>query len=351
MTEGMSVGSTRFQTASGERADLPAHILDRLPHAVVALDRGLRVGYANPAADRLLGDGSSLFGSVLRERWLEVPLRELVEQAFEPAEEPEEARTTTAGNDSSYDVRVLPPDSQGQALLLIVDVSPGAQLVRAEREFVTNAAHQLRTPVAALASAIEVLQGGAKDVPEARDRFLAHLDSQCDRLVRLTRALLLLARSQALSEPPTVELVPLRPLLESIARGLRPTPAVRVLVVCPLDLAALTNLDLLEQALGNLAENAAKYTAEGEIALVASQLEEGAIELVVSDTGVGVDLPSASRFQRFYREPGAEGEGFGLGLAIAAEALRVLGGSLVVEGGSAGTRAVVTLPAAGTLKP
>ena len=345
------MGSTRFQTASGDRTDLSARILDRLPHAVVALDRGFRVGYANAAADRLLGEGGSLAGNVLREHWLEVPLRALVEQAFEPAAEPEEVRTTTAGTESSYDIRVLPPDSEGQVLLLIVDVSPGARLVRAEREFVTNAAHQLRTPVAALASAIEVLQGGAKDVPEARDRFLAHLDRQCDRLVRLTRALLLLARSQALSEPPTVEIVPLRPLLESVARGLRPTPGVDVRVLCPLDLAAPTNLDLLEQALGNLAENAAKYTAEGEIALIASQREEGAIEVVVSDTGAGVDLPSVSRFERFYREPGVEGEGFGLGLAIAAEALRVLGGSLVVEGDSAGTRAVVTLPAAGTLKP
>ena len=69
------------------------------------------------------------------------------------------------------------------------------------------------------------------------------------------------------------------------------------------------------------------------------------------DTGSGVELPAGSDFERFYRDPGAQGEGFGLGLAIASEAVRVLGGSLVVEGSPSGTRALITLPSAGKLKP
>jgi two-component system phosphate regulon sensor histidine kinase PhoR len=338
------------ETGDSSPIDRLSHVLDRLHHAVVTLNEELRVSYANSAAEALLSDGGSLAGQALPDPWPGAPLHALVEQMFEPGAGPAETRTTREAGASVYDVLALPPDASGEALLVIADVSSVLRRERAEREFVANAAHQLRTPVAAIAGAIEVLQGGAKEVPEARDRFLSHLDQQCNRLVRLTRALLLLARAQALSEPPLVEVVPLRPVLDGIAAGLHAEPGVNVRVSCPLDLAAVTNRDLLEQALGNLAENAAKFTSEGEIVLVAAADEDGAIRVVVDDTGPGADLPAGSDFERFYRDPGSQGEGFGLGLAIASEALRVLRGSLVVEPTDAGTRALVTLPSAGTLK-
>jgi two-component system, OmpR family, phosphate regulon sensor histidine kinase PhoR len=190
-----------------------------------------------------------------------------------------------------------------------------------------------------------VLQSGAKEDPEARDRFLAHLDRQCTRLVRLTRSLLLLARAQALDELPAVEVVPLRPVLDAVAGGLRPGQGVEVRVECAVALASLANRDLLEQALGNLAENAAKYTVEGEIVLCAEPAD-GEVRVVVSDTGPGADLPADGSFERFYRDPAAQGEGFGLGLPIAAEAVRALRGQLEIESGERGTRVVVTLPSA-----
>jgi PAS domain S-box-containing protein len=332
------------------RMDRLSHVLDRLHHAVVTLNSELRVSYANSAAEDLLAVGGSLAGNPLPDPWPDAPLRAFAQQVFEPGAGPLETHAALEGGAREYDVMALPPDASGEALLVLADVSSERRRERAEREFVANAAHQLRTPVAGIASAIEVLQGGAKEVPEARDRFLAHLDTQCNRLVRLTRALLLLARAQTLSEPPAVELVPLRPLLDGVAAGVRPAPGVNVRVLCPPELAALTNRDLLEQALVNLAENAAKFTSEGEVALLASVLDDGSIRIVVSDTGPGADLPSGTDFERFYRDPGSQGEGFGLGLAIASEALRVVRGSLDVRPSDAGTRALVTLPAAGTLR-
>ena len=68
--------------------------------------------------------------------------------------------------------------------------------------------------------------------------------------------------------------------------------------------------------------------------------------MLVSDTGPGADLPSDGSFRRFYRDPVAQGEGFGLGLAIASEAVRALNGQLEMESGDAGTCAIITLPAA-----
>jgi signal transduction histidine kinase len=350
-------GSVRWALAGGPATGGPGlgrlgHVLDRLHHGVVTVNRGLRVSYANAAAEELLNEQVSLAGKDLFDPWPEPSLRPLAKRMFDARAEPVEEHLSVEKGARAYDLLALPADATGQALLVITDVSSASRRERAEREFVTNAAHQLRTPVSAIAGAIEVLQGGAKEIPEARDRFLRHLDDQCGRLVRLTRALLLLARAQALSEPPAVELVAICPLLEGIGRGLRPTDGVHVRVDCPTEVAAPTNRELLEQALENLAENAAKFTRKGEIVLSASITPAEEVCIVVSDTGPGAKLPPADgTFERFYRDPAEESEGFGLGLAIAAEALRVVHAELVVEATGAGTRAIVTLPSASVLEP
>src|SRR4029450_13967258 len=146
---------------------------------------------------------------------------------------------------------------------------------RAEREFVTNAAHQLQSPLAAIVSAIDVLQAGAKDDPE-RDVFLGHIDRETHRLARLAQALLILARAQTGAEAPRDEVVPLARFLQEIAGSLRPAAGVEVHVSCPEDIALITNQQLVEQALLNVAENAAKYTTEGRISLSARAGDGGA---------------------------------------------------------------------------
>jgi two-component system phosphate regulon sensor histidine kinase PhoR len=332
-----------------ERRRLSA-LLDRLHQGVVTVSRSLTVTYANTAATDVLAAGGSPVGGELVDPWPEPSLRELAMRMFEDGAGPAEARVSLEATGRAYEVLAFPPDASGDALLVLADITAHARESRAQREFVANAAHQLRTPVSAIASAIEVLQGGAKENPEARDRFLAHLDRQCVRLVRLTRALLLLARAQAHSEPPAVEIVPLNPLLVTIAGGLRPGSGVDVRVECPFDVAALTNRDMLEQAIGNLAENAAKYTQAGEIVLRAERGRDQEVCVIVRDTGPGARFAAGS-FRRFYRDPASQGEGFGLGLAIADETVRALGGELRIESGASGTRAVVTLQAATVRRP
>ena len=98
------------------------------------------------------------------------------------------------------------------SVLLVEDVTREYKRDRAYGEFVRNAAHQMRTPATAIANTIEILQGGAKEIPEQRDRFLAHIERESTRLVRLIKAMLVLARAQAGVQPPRLEFVPLRPL-------------------------------------------------------------------------------------------------------------------------------------------
>jgi len=233
------------------------------------------------------------------------------------------------------------------AVATFEDATDRERRTRAEREFITNAAHELRTPLTVIASAVEVLQAGAKDDPEARDRFLNHIDQATDRLGRLGRALLTLARTQNSQEAAKLDVVVLRPLLESIAEEIIPPGEVVVDVNCGSDVAALANRDLLEQALSNVARNAAMHTMSGSISLAAHP-RDGTVAIEVTDTGPGVSPEDRERItERFYRAPGIEVEGFGLGLSIAAESVRATGGRLELEAVEPhGTRVRVTVPLA-----
>jgi two-component system phosphate regulon sensor histidine kinase PhoR len=218
------------------------------------------------------------------------------------------------------------------AVSVFRDVTLAEQREQAEREFISNAAHELRTPLAAIVGAVEVLQAGAKDDPEERERFLAHLEHQCRRLERLTNALLTLARVQTRAEAPRLEIVELCPLLTDVAQSVHPAPRVAVEVDCPTELAVFANRPLLEEAILNLASNAVKYTLRGKVVLAASESEPGFIDVEVRDTGRGMRPADRNRaVERFYRGDDDSQAGFGLGLAIVAAAAEAMGSSLEID--------------------
>lgn len=222
---------------------------------------------------------------------------------------------------------------------------------RAERDFVTNAAHELQTPIAAITSAVEVLQAGAKDSSD-RDLFIGHIEQQSQRLVNLTGALLTLSRAQTDVEEPRAEMVELRPMLEAIAKRAEPPEPVTLTVECPPELALVANRDLLRQLISNVVRNAVKYTEEGSIAIEA-ELLEGKAEIRVVDTGIGISREMLPRVtERFYRGEGSR-EGFGLGLAIVQAALDVMGGELTIasQGSGEGTTVTMSLPLGATQVP
>jgi two-component system phosphate regulon sensor histidine kinase PhoR len=216
-------------------------------------------------------------------------------------------------------------------MIVLDDLTEQERRELAEREFVANAAHELRTPLTTIIGAVEVLQAGAKDDPDERDRFLAHIEREAARLARLARALLTLARAHAGQEQPRAEPVELAPLLQEVADDLRPRDGVAVEVDCPPGLAASINRDLLEQALRNLGENAAKHTSAGHVVLRAYAEGKG-LRVEVEDTGIGMSADTQRHvFDRFYRASDRDAEGFGLGLAIVRQSVRTLGGRVELD--------------------
>jgi signal transduction histidine kinase len=336
-----------FARLEAER-DRLEQLLERLHEGVLLLDPDLRIVVANAQATRMLGVELAE-GDELPDPWPELPLRTLASGLFDDRREPTELRVA-ADEETIYLIVGIPPAVAGEdALLVITDVSERERRERAEREFVTNAAHELRTPLTTITGAVEVLQSGAKEIPEERDRFLAHIERDSKRLVRLARALLVLARAQTTEEAPRPEAVELRPLLEEIAASVVPAAGVEVEVSCRPGLAVLTQPDLAEQALANAAANAAKHTAEGKIELGAWEAEKGTVVVEVRDTGPGMSESAKRRiFDRFYRGDARDGEGFGLGMAIVNESVRALGGTVRVDSvAGVGTTVRITLPLAG----
>jgi signal transduction histidine kinase len=193
---------------------------------------------------------------------------------------------------------------------------------------------------------VQVLQSGAKESPADRDRFLAHIERHAARLSRIARGLLVLARAQS-GETVRVEFVELAPLLDELASEARPAEGVTLQVACEPGVAALSDRDLLHEAVAALIDNAVEHTREGRIDVRAGE-DNGRVAVEVRDTGPGV-LPEhrARLFEPFYR-PTASGDGFGLGLAIAAQAIEAMRGELVADqpDGERGTRFTIRLPSA-----
>jgi signal transduction histidine kinase len=268
---------------------------------------------------------------VLPEPFADVSLRGLATALFGPGARPAQARVEP-DEDRVFVIVGIPAGEGDEALLVITDATGRERRERAEREFIANAAHELRTPLTTITASVEVLQAGAKDDPEQRERFLAHIQRESGRLGRLVRALLVLARAQTRSEAPKLAPVRLRPLIDDVVSTLAPSEDVEVRVRCAPDLTALLERDLAEQALANLAANAVKYTEHGTVTISAAEGTEGQIVIEVSDTGAGIPGVVRDRiFDRFYRANGRDADGFGLGLAIVRQAVQAQGGTVDID--------------------
>ncbi len=320
-------------------------LVDRLHDGVLLVDADGRLEYANSHAQQLFrgAEPGSKLDDLLGEPELIGFMRALLDGSS-----PDEA-VYVLRDDKTLQVSGVPAQGHGDgAILVVADVTQRERTERAQREFVTNAAHELRTPVAAIVTSVEMLQTGAKDDPARRDEFLAYIEHESNRLTRLTRALLVLARAEARQELPRSERVRLGPVLERVAGDLEPSAPVNVAVECDPDLTVATDPELLEQALQSVAQNAERYTKQGSILIRGWQVDATHVAVQVVDTGTGVEGPHRERlFERFYRGSGTNG-GFGLGLAIASQSVRAIGGTIEIRSNEeVGTTVELVLPTGG----
>jgi two-component system phosphate regulon sensor histidine kinase PhoR len=247
---------------------------------------------------------------------------------------------------------LLTPLLRGEVLCLARDVTEERRAAATRRDFVANASHELRTPVAAIRGAAETLLSGALEQQETARGFVEIVHRQAERLSRLTQDLLDLSRLESRQWRFEVAPIELGQLGRQVAELHGPTARKKGLelrVDIPEGLLAVADGRALEQVVVNLVDNAIKYTPSGWVALGAVARKNDLL-LTVTDTGPGIEPHHLARlFERFYRvDPGRarEAGGTGLGLAIAKHLVQGMHGEIDVESGASGTCFTVRLPAA-----
>lgn len=261
-----------------------------------------------------------------------------------------------------WSVTAVPfPGPEGQphgALLTFHDVTERRALERVRRDFVANASHELRTPLTSIRGFVEALEDGAVEEPEKAARFLGKIRVHADRMAALVEDLLELSRIEAGGRPTRCE--PLAPseLAQDVVASFALAADARGVELRHLDDGAPaieSDPERLLRLLGNLVDNAVKYTPSGgHVTLEVAPGERGGALFRVRDDGPGIAAEHIPRlFERFYRVDAARSRelgGTGLGLAIVKHLAEVLGATLEVESrvgqGSCFSVAVPARPAA-----
>ncbi|MGH6933259.1 MAG: ATP-binding protein [Dongiaceae bacterium] len=362
-----------------------------LPDPLIMIDRDRRIVRANPAAAELLGDelpGRDLIGALRNPALIEAVDRALADRAGQWVE-----FSLPVPIERSFGARVEPlaaATADGTvALLTLHDLTAMKRADRLRADFVANASHELRTPLAALLGFIETLRGPARDDSPARERFLAIMDGQAQRMSRLVADLLSLSRIELNEHSPPIGAVDPGKILRSATDSLQMKAVEKRMIIvvdgparddlpgsapCSIEsLPAVTgDSDELIQVFQNLLDNAIKYgrpdstirltgwtlaTAPETVVagepLPARRLEQPAIAISVEDEGEGIAREHLPRLtERFYRVDTARSRelgGTGLGLAIVKHILSRHRGALDIDSmPGVGSRFTVFLPMAET---
>ena len=203
------------------------------------------------------------------------------------------------------------------------------------KQFVSNASHELKTPLASIKLLTDSILQNDMDQATMRE-FVADVGDEADRLTRISAKLLELTRldTQPNEERTAVEI---GPVADRVLRRLTPVARkqnVRLELDCPEDARVLATEDDIYQILFNLAENGIKYNREnGVVAICVNVLSENVV-IAVEDTGVGIpDAEKPHIFERFYRVDKARSRkagGAGLGLSIVSDMVARNDGSITV---------------------
>jgi two-component system phosphate regulon sensor histidine kinase PhoR len=248
--------------------------------------------------------------------------------------------------------------STGLLMVTFHDLTPLRRVEEMRADFVANASHELRTPLASLSGFIDTLQGPARDDAPAREKFIAIMKQQANRMARLIDDLLSLSRIELNAHVYPQTPVDLASIVRQVADALQMLARDRGLTItikAPAEpLVVPGDRDELTRVFENLVENALKYGASGkrvDLTLTRGDAAQGPGEAVaaVRDYGPGIPAEHLPRLtERFYRidvgQSRAEG-GTGLGLALVKHILARHRGRLQIESTEgAGATFTVRLP-------
>lgn len=319
-----------------------------MPEPAVLFDESGEVVAANDAAKGLL-PGTANLGVTATQALGSAPLSELV-RVTGKEREAHRVRVEVAG--ANLDAVATP--FGGRVLLLLRDETEQLRVEALRRDFVANASHELKTPVAGIQSLMDAL-----DVVLDRDVSKAHglvhrMRAEADRLASLVNDLMTLRRVDGV-RPTSLQQVDVDRMAQQVIAELMPLADEKGLTVqldADGEVTVTVDPEDLRQIIGNLVANAIKYNRTGGEVDINLERDGDDVTIEVSDTGIGIPGKDVGRiFERFYRVDAGrsrEAGGTGLGLSIVRHAVERNGGKVTVSSLlGKGSTFLVRLPVAG----
>jgi two-component system phosphate regulon sensor histidine kinase PhoR len=352
LDDSVQVVARQLAEQARDRARMEA-ILAGMIEGVIVVDPQGRLQLVNDAARRMLKLDDLALGRHYVETIRHPAIAELVGAAL--AGKASEGLQLSPPRDPSRTImaRAAPAGAAGPrgAVLVLHDITELRRADQIRRDFVANVSHELRTPLTAIRGYVEALSEGDANAEESR-RFLDIIARHTQRMERLVKDLLRLARLDAGQETLDITECDTRKLVQGVVADLSSTLDERgQKVEVDIDAAATLNADpaKLHDVLRNLIINASTYSPEHTTIRVNASPADSHVSLSVSDEGPGIpDEDLARVFERFYRvdksrvrDPG----GTGLGLAIVKHLVELHGGEVRAENRpEGGTRVTLILP-------
>lgn len=328
----------RVQELVAAKAQLET-VIGNTVSGIFLLDRRGTVLLSNPAAMQMLGFDPDELPCNHWQLSRNFEMSQALDKALAGMDHFKQDISVNTPQEKVLELNVVPLPAQDRYVAVFYDVSESRRLAAIRADLVANVSHELKTPVTSIHGFAETLLQGALEDERARPRFVEIIYRESGRLLRLVNDLLDLSRLEldprAIEKHPinlvkTVEDAVERSALKAEEKQLGLKPMVGV------ERAELQGDDYrLGQAVGNLIDNAIKYTPPGGEIRVNLQYEKGAFVISVRDTGIGIEPEHLDRvFERFYRTDKARSRqhgGTGLGLAIVKHIVELHGGQVWAE--------------------
>jgi signal transduction histidine kinase len=336
--------------------------IDSFPDPVLVVEPTGRPELANAAARSLFGVGPTSEGEPGAVWQPPEPLRQpltdalRLQRAHQSEQFDQAVAFQFAGAERTYLPQVRPiRDPEGNTLgaaVVLNDITRFRLLDQFKSDLVATVSHELKTPLTSVRLAVHVLlEEAVGPLTPKQTELLIDARDNAERLLALIEQLLALARLQRTQDRTAFESEDPTELLRRAADGARPRAEdkhveLEVLAGEPLPAVAVDR-ERIGQALTNLLNNAITYTPAGGKVTLSAAARDGAVTLVVTDTGIGIPPEYLPRvFDRFFRIPGhSEETGTGLGLAIVKEIVTAHGGAVTCDSEpEKGTTFRITLP-------
>lgn len=320
-------------------------VLSSMIESVLAVDNDGNLIILNEAAAKLFGiDPRSSLGRKMSELIRNTSFQKFVASVLGATNVIEEEITFHLAEDRyhrAHGTRLIGAGGEGiGAVVVLHDVTQIRRLERVRQDFVANVSHELRTPVTAIKGFVETLiDTRPADAAEVQ-RFLEIIAKNANQLSALIDDFLTLARieQEERSAETILERANLARVVDAVVEACTrqiEERRIHVDVACPADIQARVNPSLLQQAIGNLLDNAVKYSKAGATVQLNVTVADSEIRIKIRDEGPGIAQEHLPRlFERFYRVDRArsrEQGGTGLGLAITKHVAEIHGGRVDVE--------------------